>query len=126
MKTLRAWLLKRWLTAEERALISALRAPDRWQPDNPITPEEAETFGALLKQPLLVKVDVAMINMAQQLAQRAVHSPSAEIVRAAGYAAGFRAAWEFAKSLSNIASAKAGEPEAGADTDATGLEHLNP
>lgn len=125
MKALKAWLLRKLLTFDELVLIEALRAPDRWQPDDPLTPEETEAFGALLRQPTFLKVDTAMVNMQQQLAQHAVHVASPEIVRYAGYAAGFRGAWLFAKNLS-IASAQSGKTEDAAGTDAGGLDHLNP
>jgi hypothetical protein len=114
------------LTPEERRLVAALRAPDRWQPDRPITDLEAKDWAALLRSPLLLKIDLAMCNMAQQQAQLAVHLPAADTVRAAGYAAGFRGAWQLAKSLSTLAGTHAGTSETTPPTDDAGLEHLNP
>ena len=113
-------------TAEESRLIAALRAPDRWQPDEPITELEAKEWGALLRSPLLRKIDLAMVNMAQQQAQQAIHAPTADTIRAAGYAAGFRGAWQLAKSLSTLAGADTGKPETTPPTDDVGLDHLNP
>lgn len=146
MKALRAWILSRLLTAAqlnrlaekpdqtlarvlsagELQLVQALRAPDRWQPIERITPQEAEAWGAALKSPLLGKLDVAMSNMCQQKAQEACHAESKDIVRLAGYAAGFRGAWAFVKSLSTLTGAPAGESEPGADTAGSELDHLNP
>lgn len=114
------------LTPEERRLVAALRTPDRWQPDRPITDLEAKDWAALLRSPLLLKIDLAMCNMAQQQAQLAVHLPAADTVRAAGYAAGFRGAWQLAKSLSTLAGTHAGPSETTPPTDDAGLEHLNP
>lgn len=113
-------------TAEESRLIAALRAPDRWQPDEPITELEAKEWGALLRSPLLRKIDLAMVNMAQQQAQQAIHAPTHDTLRAAGYAAGFRGAWQLAKSLSTLAGADTGKPETTPPTDNVGLDHLNP
>lgn len=110
----------------EAALLAALRAPDRWQPDEPITELEAKEWGALLRSPLLRKIDLAMVNMAQQQAQQAIHAPTADTIRAAGYAAGFRGAWQLAKSLSTLAGADTGKPETTPPTDDVGLDHLNP
>ena len=122
----RALLHRLVLTPEERRLVAALRAPDRWQPDRPITDLEAKDWAALLRSPLLLKIDLAMCNMAQQQAQLAVHLPAADTVRAAGYAAGFRGAWQLAKSLSTLAGTHAGTSETTPPTDDAGLEHLNP
>lgn len=121
-----AQTLERVLTAEELRLIRALRAPDRWQPDPEITPEEADMWAGLLRSPLMQKIDVAMVNMAQQQAQIAIHETPQNVSRAAGYAAGFRGGWQMAKSISTLVSAKTGETEKGADTATAGLEHLNP
>jgi len=124
--SLRTRLLRLVLSAEERRLLAALRAPDRWQPDDPITEVEAKDWAALLRTPLLVKIDLAMVNMAQQQAQLAVHLPAADTVRAAGYAAGFRGSWQLAKSLSTLAGTDAGKLETTPPTDDAGLAHLNP
>lgn len=113
-------------TQAETTVVAALRAPDRWQPDEPITELEAKEWGALLRSPLLRKIDVAMVNMAQQQAQQAIHAPSADALRAAGYAAGFRGSWQLAKSLSTLAGTHAGTSETTPPTDDAGLEHLNP
>jgi|GEM_PF-2616053 len=111
---------------EEAKLLAVLRAPDRWQPADEFTGADAKDWAALLTTPLLRKLDVTMVNMAQQQAQQAIHLPSADTVRAAGYAAGFRAAWVLAKSLSTLTGTDAGKPETKPDTAELGLEHLNP
>ena len=116
----------RILTTEEARIIDALRAPDRWQPDEPLTKAEAEAWGANLQSPIGLKIDVAMINLAQQQAQMAVHATTADVARMAGYAAGFRAAWVLAKALSTMAGTDAGKSENDATTGAAGLDHLNP
>jgi hypothetical protein len=113
-------------TAEEDALIAALRAPDRWQPDPAITPSEARQWGELLQTPLMLKIDVAMVNMAQQQAQAATQSTPDRIIYAAGVAWGYRAAWQVAKSISTMTGAEAGKPETNSDTALPGLDHLNP
>ena len=129
MNALRAWLARPpavVLTAEEAALLAALRAPARWQPDQPLTLTDTKDWGALLHTPLLLKLDVAMTNMALQQAQSAIYERPENVARAAGYAAGFRGAWQLAKSLSTLAGAPTGHTEHSATTDALGLEHLNP
>ena len=127
MKTLRQLFARPpALTEAEAALLAALRAPDRWQPDQPLTATDVQDWAALLRTPLLVKLDVAMTNMAQQQAQTAIHESPANVARAAGYAAGFRGAWQLAKSLSTLAGAPTSTTETDATTDAPGLAHLNP
>lgn len=113
-------------TAEEDALIAALRAPDRWQPDPVITPSEAKQWGELLQTPLMLKIDVAMVNMAQQQAQAATQTTPDRITYAAGVAWGYRAAWQVAKSISTMTGAEAGKPETDSDTALPGLDHLSP
>lgn len=113
-------------TPWEVRLLAMLRAPDRWQPDQPLTTTDVADWANLLRTPLLAKIDLAMINMAQQEAQRAIHAETADTIRAAGYAAGYRASWQIAKALSTLPGAPTGKPEPDADTAATVLEHLNP
>lgn len=125
MKTLRAWLRNKLLTPQERMTLATLAEPMRWQPDNPFTPTEAEQWGALLRQPLLLKIDVAMINMAQQEAQRAISAPSEDTHRMAGYALGIRAGWQIAKSFSTLTAAEGGA-HGEADHTAAVLEQLTP
>jgi hypothetical protein len=57
---------------------------------------------------------------------RSLEQLGENVARAAGYAAGFRGAWQLAKSLSTLAGAPTGHTEHSATTDALGLEHLNP
>lgn len=113
-------------TADEARLLALLRTPDRWQPDQPINALEAQDWAKLLTSPLLLKIDIAMVNMAQQQAQLAIHLPAADTVRAAGYAAGFRAAWTVAKSLSTLVGAQPDKSETQPGTDAPSLDHLTP
>jgi hypothetical protein len=112
--------------SRESAVRTLLDAPDRWQPDEPLTTGDVADWAALLTTPLLRKIDLAMINMAQAEAQRAIHEPAAEAVRAAGYAAGYRAAWAIAKSLSTLPGAPTGKPETTPATDGPDLAHLSP
>ena len=124
-----AWrrlVLGKFLRPDQIAVMDAMEAPDRWQPDEPLTPAEAKGWGQVLSSPTGRKVDVCMINMAQQQAQLAVHSQPAEIHRMAGFAAGFRASWMLAKAISTMAGTDAGNSEEDAGTAAPTLEHLNP
>lgn len=110
----------------EIKLLNMLRAPDRWQPDQPLTTTDVADWANLLRTPLLAKIDLAMINMAQQEAQRAIHAEPADTIRAAGYAAGYRAAWSIAKALSTLPGAPTGKSEPDADTETPVLDHLSP
>ncbi len=129
---LRAWVLtdqdRQLLTlrADQRAVFECLLNPDRWQPDAPLTQSEAEAWGAALRAPVGRKIDIAMVNMAQQQAQAAVHAEAGSIQRMAGFAAGFRASWVIAKALSTTAGADAGNNEDTTGTAADTLAHLNP
>lgn len=126
MKRLRAWLLSRLLSAPQRAVILALDEPARWMPGEALTPDEAQEWGKFLTSPIMVKIDVAMINMANQEAQRALASPSGETIRMAGYALGFRAAWQTAKALSMITAAEGGATEGDERTASSALAQLAP
>jgi hypothetical protein len=125
VSTLKAWLLKKLLTPAQHAVLIAIEEPARWMPGEDITPGDAQNLGELFRSPLMLKVDVAMINFANQAAQAAIMAPTAEVVSAAGYARGVRAGWQVAKSLSTLTGAEAGATEEG-DTDAPVLEHLSP
>lgn len=126
MKPFRVWLLRKLLTPAQRQILATIEAPARWMPGEAITTEEAAQLRQLFQSPLMLKVDVAMINMANQEAQRAITAPSAETVRLAGYALGIRAGWQIAKSLSTLTGAEAGATEGEADTAGSALAHLNP
>lgn len=126
MKALRAYFLRRWLTPAQLAVVTALDRPDRWQPDAPITPDEARNWEATLSSPLGIKIDHAMINWMQQEAQRALFAPTAEIARTVGFAAGCRAGWQMAKTLSRIAAPNDGTPETTSPTADAGLEQHQP
>lgn len=119
-------LLRNLLRWDQVLVIQAMDTPDRWRADEPLTPAEAEGWAQVLMSPAGLKIDIAMINLAQQQAQQAIHAPVAEIERMAGYAAGYRAAWQVAKSLSTMAGPDAGKPEGDADTGAHVLAHLHP
>lgn len=119
-------VLRKLLQPDVLAMVDVLEAPDRWQPDVQINETDGNAWAGALKTEVGVKIDTAMINMAQQEAQRAVHVPAELSVRQAGFAAGFRASWTMAKSLSTIAGTDAGKPEETADTGAANLAHLNP
>jgi len=120
-------VLRTLLNSDQVQILDALETPGRWLPQGePLTKDEAEGWGAALRSPTGLKVDIAMINLAQDEAQRAIHAPAAELQRMAGYAAGFRASWLMAKSISTIAGADAGTSEGAGDTGSTTLEHLNP
>jgi len=120
MKTLR------FLSADEARLVDALRDADRWQPDQPLTAGDAQAWASVLRSDYGRRLDIAMINLGQQQAQMAVHAQSADVQRLAGYAAGFRGAWQLAKALSTIAGTDAGQSEQDATTGAADLAHLNP
>jgi hypothetical protein len=126
MNVVRSWLLRRLLTAPQRMVLAALAEPARWQPDDAINPPEAAEWGKLLSAPILRKIDAAMVNMANQEAQRAITAPSAETLRMAGYALGFRAAWQTAKALSTITAAEGGATEGDDSTASAALAHLSP
>lgn len=126
MNALRQWLRHWCLTEEQRRVIDALEMPQRWMPQPDITKAEAEEWGKVLASPVLRRIDAAMINRVCDEAQRVLIVPVAEMPKQAGYALGFRHAWELAKSISTIGAAEGTKAEATADTGAENLEHLNP
>lgn len=142
MKTLRRFLLRRFLTPAQLALIEApcarvlnpqqlevviaLDRPDRWMPDEPLTPEEGEAWEKILLSPVGRKVDLALCNWAQQQAQYAIAQPAHEVLRAAGFARGCRAGWEMAKTLSRLVAAQGDQSEEFADTAGGSLERHQP
>lgn len=128
MNSLRNWLRKKLLTPQERELLAIVARPERWQPDMKITPEEAVQWGGLLKQPLMIKIDVAMINLAQQEAQRAIGpaTPTSDVIRQTGYALGFRRGWDIAKALSVMLATNDEHAEKSAATGAGVLDQHNP
>jgi hypothetical protein len=140
-------LLRRWLlTADERLLIEAPRetvlrammAPEEWrvlaavraaqgyQVDPAVTKEDAEAWEALLRAPLGLKADTAMINWLHGQAQQALLAPTAEVLASAKFALGCRAGWEMGKSILRLAAAHSGESGQGDDTAELPLEHLKP
>jgi len=125
---LRRAILRRLLNPAQLALVDALEQPDRWQPDVPITKDEAESWGKLLTTPTLLKIDHAMINWQQQEAQRALLAQGDDLARQAGFALGCKAGWQMAKTLSRLAAADSCGPAgpAGALTAAPTLEHAMP
>jgi hypothetical protein len=127
---MKAWLFaifaQVFLSAEERSLIATLRTPARWLPEPDISEQEAESWGAMLKSPLMQKIDVAMINIAQQEAQRAITAPASEMQRMAGHAIGIRNGWQLAKQISRLFATKREQTEAAVQTGAASLEHLSP
>lgn len=127
MSALRTWLLARLLRPELLRVVQTLEAPDRFQPDPEITPAEQAAWGNLLASPVLLKVDVAMINLCQQQAQRAILATPDRLPFEAGVAWGMRTAWQLAKSISTMSGAEAGKSEnQPTATDGAGLDHLNP
>lgn len=126
LQATRAERLAHLLTPNQLRAVEILGAPDRWQPDQPLTREEAKAWESHLRTPLLVKIDVAMVNMAQQEAQRAIHMPPADAVRVNGEAVGFRRAWAVVKSLSTQADADVSNLEITDPTASAGLAHLQP
>jgi hypothetical protein len=118
MKTLRAFILRRLLRPEQLALVAALDAPDRWQPDAPITAADAAGWRGVLESPTGQKIDHAMINWLQQEAQRAVYQPTADLVRSAG--------WMMAKSLSRHDAPPSVDPEQSSPTADAHLDHHQP
>jgi hypothetical protein len=126
VKALREWLLRKLLTPAQRMVLASIEAPARWLPEQEITDADKAQLRQLFTSPLMLKVDVAMINLAHQAAQQAIMAPSTETVRQAGYALGMRAGWQIAKSISTLTSAEAGATEGETDTAGSALAHLNP
>lgn len=124
--SLRDLILARLLTPAQHALVRALDQPERWQPDAKITAAEARNWGAMLASPLGMKLDVSMTNWVQQEAQRALFCPTAEIARTVGFAAGARAGWEMAKTISRMADPQVGPHEHASPTVDAGLAHHEP
>lgn len=122
----RVWLLDRLLNPQQRAILSALECPVRWDPFCMLTPEEAKQWAELLNQPLLRKIDLSMMNLVCDQAQLALRAPSEETLKLAGHASGVRAGWEMAKALSTFTSEAAGKSEGDADTATPALAHLQP
>lgn len=119
-------ILRKFLNADQIAVMDMMEKVERCQPVEPLQPSEAADWGGVLRSPVGSKIDVIMCNMCAEQAQQAVHTPSAEVVRMAGFAAGFRASWVMAKSISTIAGTDAGKSEDDGSTGAHPLEHLNP
>lgn len=118
----------RWLAATEangRALLAGLSAPHRWMPDEPITREEALAWEAFILSPLGRKLDLAMIQWAQQQAQDAVARPGEQLAHSAGFARGCMAGWQMAKTLSRLAQ-DAMSPEPDDATARAGLAQHQP
>lgn len=126
MIDLRKAILRRLLNPAQLAVVKALDQPDRWMPDAGLTAIEAEAWASLLRTPLLLKIDHAMINWMQQEAQRALLAPQEHLARQAGMALGCRAGWEMAKTLSRLAAATGDQTEPTAPTAAATLDHLQP
>lgn len=124
--TLRKLILAWLLPPDQRALLEAMEAPDRWQPDVALTKEDAEAWEQTLHTPLLVKIDHAMINWSQQEAQRVLVAPAHDLARQAGFALGVRTGWQMAKSLSRMVAAEGDRSEPTAPTAAATLDHLAP
>jgi hypothetical protein len=114
------------LAPHERALINALNEPYRWQPDEHLTKAEGEQWGAFIASPMGVKIDVCMLNWAQQQAQAAIGAPADQIQHASGFARGCMASWQMAKTLSRLAAAQGDKSESDATTAAANLDHLTP
>ncbi|WP_043586940.1 hypothetical protein [Geminisphaera colitermitum] len=127
LKLLRKKLLRSLLTRDEAALLDSLSHPYRWMPDNPLTGREGEEWEHFITgSELGRKLDVAMVNWAQQQAQTAIAAPAGQIEHAAGFARGCMAGWQFAKTLSRIAATDAASSEPDATTAAAGFEHFRP
>lgn len=118
----RETLLRSMLSPEQWQIVAALDKPDRWMPDPIITPTEAQQWGSLLASPLMLKLDVAMINWTQQQAQTAIGAPASEMIAAGKFALGCRAGWQMAKTLSRLAAAEGSEPEDDASPAASRLD----
>ncbi|EIQ00737.1 hypothetical protein OpiT1DRAFT_05292 [Opitutaceae bacterium TAV1] len=127
LKLLRRLLLRRLLTADEAMLFDSLQKPYRWMPDAPMTSKEGEEWERfLVASELGRKLDIAMVNWAQQQAQVAIGAPADQVAGAAGFARGCMAGWQMAKTLSRLAATDGGNSEPDATTAAAGLEHLQP
>lgn len=110
----------------ERQLLNSINQPYRWQPDEHLTKEEGEKWAAFITSQMGVKIDVCMVNWAQQQAQAAVGAPADQIQQASGFARGCMASWQMAKTLSRLAAAQGDKSETDATTAAANLDHLTP
>lgn len=128
MSTLRALLrlcfLRLLLDQDELQLLFTLRTADSWQSPDPITREEAQQWAGFLASPTGQKIDTAMMLAIQQQAQRSCLAAPTHLPTAAGFAAGMRAGWAVAVSIS-AAVADSTEPESALPASA-GLDHLMP
>lgn len=111
------------LRPEERRLLEAINSPARWMPDEALTPDDAAKWAGVLASPIGLKIDIAMHNWTTQQAVAATGTPGHDLQHACGFARGCIAGWQMAKTLSRIANAPVGQPEADADTTRAGLEH---
>jgi hypothetical protein len=107
-------------------VVRALQLPEKWQPMEALTAQDIAELKALLKSPLMQKLDVCMYNMAQQQMRTAVFAPTAEVLTEAKFAAGFKASWERFKSISVLTLTQTGESETNEETGAEGLEQHIP
>lgn len=110
---MKRWILSKLLRPEQLAVLDAMDCPIKWMPDPAITSDEAKTWGNLLRSPLLMKIDTAMVNYSQQQAQTAIMGPAAELPKLAGFALGVREGWQMAKRLSVLLATKAEQSEDG-------------
>jgi hypothetical protein len=122
----RTKLVPAQLPPDIQFVVDALARPEKWQPMEPLTEADIAELKALLRSPLMQKLDVCMYNMAQQQMRTAAFAPTAEVLTEAKFAAGFKASWERFKSLSVLTLTKTGESETTEDTGAEGLEQYIP
>lgn len=122
---LRLAILRRLLSPAQLAVVQALDRPDRWQPDQALTPDETKAWAETLSSPIGLKIDTAMVNFCQQEAQRALLAPQDQLPKQVGIALGIRAGWEMAKTLSCLGEAELAQPEPTGTAPAT-LDHLTP
>ncbi len=126
MKTLRAWLLEKLVCPQHRAVLAALEKPDRYFGEAEFTKAEIAQFRELLRSPLMQKLDLAMVNLAQGQAQKAIQVAGPEAAHACGVAWGYRAAWQQFKSISTLAVAEDGTLGADGDTAPADLARFHP
>ncbi len=126
MKALRQWILRRLLRPELVELIKALEAPTTFKAFAPLTVEEVRHWESLIKTPGFIRIDEAMYDWLNTIAQEAIASAPGEVLAKAKFAYGCRAAWETAKRISRMPIAEDEHPEDKPPTAGEILEQHEP
>ncbi len=126
MNWLRKKILRRLLRPEQLAIVSALDRPAPFKNVAPLNEDEAKNWGGMLASPLGLRVDEAMYSWINTLAQGAIMAPSEEVLAQAKFAAGCRAGWEMAKTISRMHGAEAEQTDERSDTAVEPIEQHQP